>query len=254
MLIDSHCHLYLGSWKDDLSSVISNSKDNDVDYFICPGIDIETSTTSIEIAAQHDAVFAAAGIHPHDAKDAPVDYIDNLKVLSNNDKVVAIGEIGLDFYRNISDPTIQFDVFRKQLELAQDINLPVIIHNRNADEEIIRTLKDFQPVNGVAHCFSSDIKTANKFLEMGLYISFAGNLTYKNSNLPEVVKEIPLNKILIETDSPYLTPVPFRGKENDPSRVRLVAEKIAEIKNIRFDKVADATSKNTKTLFNLPTN
>lgn len=254
MLIDSHCHLYLGSWKDDLPGVIINSKKSDVDYFICPGIDIPTSKTSIEIAIQHDAVFAAVGIHPYDAKDAPANYVDKLKELSQNSKVVAIGEIGLDFYRNISDPTKQYDVFRKQLELAQEIKLPVIIHNRNADEEILNTLRDFQPVNGVAHCFSSDIKTANKFLEMGLYISFAGNLTYKNSSLYKVVKEIPLNKILVETDSPYLSPVPFRGKENDPSRVKFVAEKIAEIKGISFDEVAEAISKNTQTLFNLPIN
>lgn len=254
MLIDSHCHLYLGSWANDLTNIINNARSNNVGKFVCPGIDIATSKKCIEIATEHDEAFAAVGVHPHDAKDAPINFIETLKELANNDTVVAIGEIGLDFYRNISDPKIQIDVFIRQLELAQNKNLPVIIHNREADEEIINTLKDFQPVNGVAHCFSSDLETANKLLDLGLYISFAGNLTYKNSGLPEVVENVPLDKILVETDSPYLSPIPFRGKENEPSRVRLVAEKIAEIKGISFDEVATITRKNTETLFNLPSN
>ncbi len=251
MLIDSHCHLYLGSSAKDLSNIIDHAKDNGVGKYVCPGIDIATSKKSIEIAANHDEVFAAVGIHPHDAKDAPDKYIETLENLAKEENVVAIGEIGLDFYRNISDPKIQFDVFRRQIELAQRLDLPIIIHNREADEEIINTLKDFQPVNGVAHCFSSDLETANVLMELGLYISFAGNLTYKKSGLPEVVKNIPLDRILVETDSPYLSPIPYRGKENEPSRVSVVAEKIAEIKDVSFEEVAIATRKNTETLFNL---
>ena len=252
MLIDSHCHLYLGSWSNNLPDIIERTKSAGVGKIICPGIDITTSKKGIEIAQQYSGIFAAVGIHPHDAKDAPENYINILDELSKNDKVVAIGEIGLDFYRNISDPKIQVDVFRKQLELAKRKDLPVIIHNRNADQELIKTLQDFQPVSGVAHCFSSDLETANVLMEVGLFISFAGNLTYKNSGLPEVVENIPIDKILVETDAPYLSPIPFRGKENEPSRVRLIAKKIAEIKDLSFEEVAIATRKNTETLFNLP--
>ena len=169
-------------------------------------------------------------------------------------KVIAVGEIGLDFYRNISDSDVQHDVFRKQLQLAKDLDLPVIIHNRNADEEIIKVLKEFKSVKGVAHCFSSDLKTANYLLDLGLYISFAGNLTYKNSNLCEVATELPLDRLLIETDAPFLSPMPFRGKENEPSRVKYVAEKLAECKGITFEEMALATKTNTEKLFNISQN
>jgi len=166
--------------------------------------------------------------------------------------MVAVGEMGLDYFRNISPPDVQEKVFREQMELAHQINKPVIFHNRDADEDVIRILSEFPGVVGVAHCFSSDLKTAKVFLDMGFYISFSGNLTFKNSHLPEIAKEIPLDKVMIETDSPFLSPVPFRGKPNEPGRTRFVAEKLAEIHKLPLEKIAEKTSTNAATLFSLP--
>ena len=159
--------------------------------------------------------------------------------------------MGLDYYRNISNPDSQKLVFIEQLNLAQEINKPIVFHNREADEDTIKILSDFSKVNGVAHCFSSSYKTAMKLIDMGFYISFSGNLTFKNSHLPEVAKKLPLDRLLVETDSPFLSPVPFRGKKNEPGRVRYVAEKLAEIFNSNINQIADVTTTNAKTLFNL---
>jgi TatD DNase family protein len=244
----------MGSWSKDPSTIIKRAKENGVDSIICPGIDVKTSQISLKIANKFEGVYSAAGVHPHDAKDADENYIDKLKDLLTKQKMVAVGEIGLDFYRNISPASIQRTVFYNQVQLAQELDLPIIIHNRNADVEIIELLKDFGKVKGVAHCFSSDLKMAEMLLELGLYISFAGNLTYKNNNLSEVSREIPLERILIETDSPYLSPVPFRGKENEPSRVRLVAEKLAEYKDVELKTIIQATYSNSVSLFNIISN
>ena len=254
MLIDSHCHLYMGSWSEKLDTILARAKENGVGKIICPGIDIESSWQSLTIAKNNINIFAAAGIHPHDAKEAPIDFINQLHDILVQPKIVAVGEIGLDYYRNISDADIQRKVFKKQLQLAKKLNLPVIIHNRNADDDIIYILRQISSIRGVAHCFSSDITTAKIFLDMGLYISFAGNLTYKNSDLLEVAKEIPLDRLLIETDAPFLSPVPYRGKENEPSRVKFVAEKLAECHEVSIKEIEIATQKNTETLFNLPQN
>jgi len=252
MLIDSHCHLYMGSWSKNLDDVLDRAKKDGVGKVICPGIDIESSWQSLAIAQNHKNVFAAAGIHPHDAKNASIDYIDQLRNILTQQKVVALGEIGLDYYRNISDKETQRKVFKKQLQLAKEMELPVIIHNRNADYDIIHIIKQLSSVRGVAHCFSSDLTTAKILLDLGLYISFAGNLTYKNSELTEVAKEIPLDRLLIETDTPYLSPIPHRGKENEPSRVKIIAEKLAECSGISYKIIESATRKNAEQLFNLP--
>jgi len=165
--------------------------------------------------------------------------------------MVAIGEIGLDYYRNISLPDIQRSVFREQMQLAQELKKPVIFHNRDADIDVIKVLSDFPDVIGVAHCFSSTISTAKTLLDMGYYISFSGNLTFRNSNLPEVAKYLPLDGILVETDSPYLSPVPYRGKRNEPGRTRYVAEKLAEIHQVPLELVARKTTENANRLFYL---
>ena len=182
----------------------------------------------------------------------PKDYLDQICDLLKSDKMIAAGEMGLDYYRNISEPEIQNRVFREQMELAQSLRKPVIFHNRDADADMLKVLSDFPNVTGVAHCFSSNLETAKAFLDMGYYISFAGNLTFKNSHLPEVAKGLPLDRILVETDSPYLSPVPYRGKPNEPGRTRFVAEKLAEIHNVSLDVIAKKTSENATALFNLP--
>ena len=252
MLTDTHCHLYYDSIKKDIQIVIARAKEQGVNRFICVGTNTIDSAESLKIAANFDSVYASAGVHPHDAKDAPGDYLKQIRNLFQFDKMVAVGEMGLDYFRNISPPDVQKKVFREQMELAHQINKPVIFHNRDADEDVIRILSEFPGVVGVAHCFSSDLKTAKVFLDMGFYISFSGNLTFKNSHLPDIAKEIPLDKVMIETDSPFLSPVPFRGKPNEPGRTRFVAEKLAEIHKLPLEKIAEKTSTNAATLFSLP--
>ena len=159
--------------------------------------------------------------------------------------------MGLDYFRNISNSDIQKIVFKDQLKLAEETNKPIVFHNREADEDIIQILSDFPNVIGVAHCFSSSYETAIKLIEMGFYISFSGNLTFKNSHLPEVAKKLPLDRLLVETDSPFLSPVPYRGKTNEPGRARYVAEKLAEIFDSDIDQIASITTANAKNLFNL---
>ena len=252
MLTDTHCHLYYDSIKKDIQTVLARAEEQGVNRFICVGTNTTNSADSLKIAANFDSVYASAGVHPHDAKDAPGDYLKQIRDLLQFDKMVAVGEMGLDYFRNISPPDVQEKVFREQMELAHQINKPVIFHNRDADEDVIKILSEFPGVVGVSHCFSSDLKTAKAFLDMGFYISFSGNLTFKNSLLPEVAKEIPLNKIMVETDSPFLSPVPFRGKPNEPGRTLFVAKKLAEIHELTLEEIAEKTSENAAKLFNLP--
>jgi len=252
MLTDTHCHLYYQDLKNDIPAVLNRAVKLGVNRFICVGTDIQDSRKCLELANAHEKIYATAGVHPHDAKDTPKDYLDQICDLLKFDKMIAAGEMGLDYYRNISEPEIQNRVFREQMELAQSLRKPVIFHNRDADADMLKVLSDFPNVTGVAHCFSSNLETAKAFLDMGYYISFAGNLTFKNSHLPEVAKGLPLDRILVETDSPYLSPVPYRGKPNEPGRTRFVAEKLAEIHNVSLDVIAKKTSENATALFNLP--
>ncbi|NQU26897.1 MAG: TatD family hydrolase [Candidatus Marinimicrobia bacterium] len=249
MLIDSHCHLYLKDLDANLPAVLERAANQGVTGVICPGINLETSEKSAAIAANHEPVFAAVGIHPNYSNDLPDDYLDCLRSLAGEEKVVAIGEIGLDYYRDYCPPRRQQEIFRQQLELAQELDLPVIIHNRAADSDVISILQKSGIKKGVAHCFSGGIAQAEQFMDLGFYISFAGNLTYKNSDLPIVAQEIPLNRLLVETDSPFLSPVPFRGKLNEPGRTRFVALKLAAIKGLDFEEMAAITRRNTEVLF-----
>ena len=252
MLTDTHCHLYYQDLRNDIPTVLNRAAKLGVNRFICVGTDIQDSRKCLELANAHEKIYATAGVHPHDAKDTPKDYLDQICDLLKFDKMIAAGEMGLDYYRNISEPEIQNRVFREQMELAQSLGKPVIFHNRDADADVLKVLSDFPNVTGVAHCFSSNLETAKAFLDMGYYISFAGNLTFKNSHLPEVAKGLPLDRVLVETDSPYLSPVPYRGKPNEPGRTRFVAEKLAEIHNVSLDVIAKKTSENATALFNLP--
>ena len=251
MLTDTHCHLYYKDLKKDLQGVFDRANKLGVNRFICAATNMEDVHQCIEIAENYDQVFCSSGIHPHDTKDAPKNYIEKIYNLMSNDNMVAIGEIGLDYYRNISDSNIQKKRLREQLKIALEIDKPVIIHNREADEDMISILTEFPEISGVAHCFSSNLDMANQLLELGYYISFSGNLTFKNSHLPSIAKELPLDRLLVETDSPFLSPVPFRGKPNEPARVRYVAEKLAEIHNIALEEIANITSENASRIFRL---
>lgn len=250
-LIDTHCHLFYDDLKNDLPAVLDRAAELGVNRFICVATNMTDARDCLLLGETHDNIFASAGVHPHDAKDAPTDFEDQIHELMKNPKMVAVGEMGLDYFRNISDPVIQRKFFREQMQIASQLHKPVIFHNRDADEDVIKILQEFPNVRGVAHCFSSNLETANTFMELGYYISFSGNLTFKNSHLPEVARELPLEKILVETDSPYLSPVPYRGKPNEPGRTRFVAEKLAEIHNVPLEVIAEKTTSNATILFNL---
>ena len=251
MIVDTHCHLYFEELNKDLDGVLSRANELGVNTFICVGTNLNDSYESLILAQKYKSIYATAGIHPHDSKDAGQNYLQKLRKLLDNEKIVAVGEIGLDYFRNISNADTQKIVFKAQLQLAEETSKPIVFHNREADEDIINILSDLPNVRGVAHCFSSSYETAIKLIEMGFYISFSGNLTFKNSHLPEVAKKLPLDRLLVETDSPFLSPVPFRGKTNEPGRARYVAEKLAEIFDSNIEQIASNTTTNAKKLFNL---
>ena len=249
-LIDTHCHIYYDKYSEDLDDVISRANKKNINHIVCVGVDLESSKKSLSLSEKYDSVFATTGYHPHEAKLAPKDYLDKMKDLLEKPKVIAVGEIGLDYYYENSDKKIQNKIFREQLDLAKDLNMPAIIHNRESDDDLYKNIKESNISKGVIHCYSSDINYANKLFDLGLIVSFTGIVTFSKT-LQKVVKQIPLDKIMVETDSPYLTPIPFRGKRNEPHMVSHVAEKIAEIKNISIEEVAEATTKTAKNLFNL---
>ena len=251
MLTDSHCHLFYDQIFRDIDNVLIRSKILGVSRFICVGTNINDSLLSLDIAEKFENVYCSAGIHPHDSQDVDKDYIQQIELIMNSKKMIAIGEIGLDYFRNISSKKNQIKVFNELLQLAEKINKPIIFHNRDADQDIIDILSSYPNVIGVSHCFSSTLSTAKKLLDMGYYISFSGNLTFKNSDLSKVAKYLPLDRLLVETDSPYLSPEPYRGKPNEPGRTRYVAEKLAEIHNISFESVAEQTTKNINKLFSI---
>jgi len=248
--IDTHCHIYYDKYQNDISDVINRANDKNIKHIICVGVDLKSSEKSIILSDQYESVFATVGYHPHESKSAVDNYLYKMLELLKHPKAVAIGEIGLDYYYKHSDKKTQIKVFREQLELAKDLDMPVIIHNRESDKDLYDNLKNSKINNGVIHCYSSDVKYANKIFDLGLLVSFTGILTFSKS-LQAVVKEIPLEKMMIETDSPYLTPIPFRGKRNEPHMVSFVAEKIAEIKNISIDEVANVTTETAKNFFGI---
>ena len=250
MLIDTHCHLFFDELKEDLSSVLKRAADLGVTKFICVGTNIEDSKESYNLALDYENIFSTAGVHPHDTEEVAENYINELYNLLKNKKVVAVGEIGLDYFKELSDISVQKKIFAEQLELAQKINKPIVFHNRDSDDDIINTLSEFPNVYGVAHCFSSTYDVAKKLIDMGFYISFSGNLTFKNSHLPDVAKRLPIDRLLVETDSPFLSPIPHRGKTNEPGRARFVADLLARLHNLSINEVAQITTTNAKAIFN----
>ena len=252
MIIDAHCHLYYDELASDIDNVIQRAIDAGVSRFVCVGTNVEDSKKCLSITENNDDIFASSGVHPHDSKYTTEGYTDEIYELMEYESMIAIGEIGLDYYRNLSEPETQKKVFKELMEVAQDLDKPVIIHNRDADADILEIIGEYPNVQGVAHCFSSTIETAQAFLEMGYYISFSGNITYKNSHLPEIIKSIPLDRIVVETDSPYLSPEPERGKSNEPSRIIHTLNKLSEIYGLSFEEMAKHTYDNTTELFRLP--
>ncbi len=255
MLIDTHCHLDFKDFKDDLDIVLKRSRENNIGAIINVGASLEGTERSIELAKENDFIYASLGIHPHEADKAGKEDIRRLAGFLNKPKVVAIGEIGLDYYKNISSAENQKKLFTAQLEIAKKANLPLIIHNRAADEDSIGILKDIMgtQICGVMHCFSGNEAFLKICLDMGFFISFTCNITYKNAGrLRDVVKLVPLDRILVETDAPFLAPRDFRGKRNEPMYVRYALEEAARIKGLNFNELENITTDNAVRLFKLP--
>lgn len=254
MLFDTHVHLNAWQFKEDREETIQRAFDAGVEYMVVVGFDHETIPLAIELAEQYENIYAAVGWHPVDAIDMTEKELDWIEELSKHPKVVAIGEMGLDYHWDKSHKDVQKEVFRKQIRLAKRIEMPIIIHNREATEDIIQILQeeDAQTVGGIMHCYSDSIRHVQACLDMNFYISLGGPVTFKNAPLPkEVAIEIPMDRLLIETDAPYLAPHPKRGKRNEPAYVRLVAEKIAELREISLEKVAEETTQNAFRLFGI---
>lgn len=255
MLIDSHAHLDMEQFDPDRDEVIQRALSAGVGQVITVGIDVNSSLKAISLTEDYPPVFAAVGIHPHNADAADREDLRRIESISAEKKVVAIGEIGLDFYRNLSSRDNQRKRFKHQLDIAMRSNLPVVVHAREAHEEVLEMLSTFKGdgSRGVIHCFSGDIGLARAFIEMGYLISLPGTVTFKNASLMhEVAAGIPLDAMLIETDSPFLSPIPYRGKRNEPCRVVHTAQKVAELRGITLEEVAAQTSENARQLFGLP--
>ncbi|NLY86772.1 MAG: TatD family hydrolase [Tissierellia bacterium] len=254
MLIDSHAHLDDRRFDRDRDRIIKDLENNGIELVINIGADLKSSIASVSLAEKYPNIYATVGVHPHSAKDMDEASLEILRSLAKRDKVVAIGEIGLDFYYDNSPRDDQRKWFKEQLKLAKELNLPVVIHSRDAQQETFDILKEAQDgsLRGVLHCYSGSKEMAMEYIKLGFYISIAGPVTFKNARvLKEVAKAVPLDKLLVETDCPYLAPEPHRGKRNEPVYVKYVAGTIADIKGISFEELAKATNRNTKELFGI---
>lgn len=254
MLIDSHTHLEMPEFKKDLEAVIQRAKESDIGYIFTVGTEKKDWTRVLEIAHSHPSVYAILGVHPHNAKEIDAETYPTLKRLCRNEKVKAYGEIGLDFFRNLSPRDIQLKRFREQIGLARELGLPIVVHDREAHQETLEILRSerAEECGGIIHCFSGDYEMARACIDMGFSISVPGTITYKNSEpFREIIQHLPLESLLVETDAPFLAPVPFRGKRNEPSFVRYTAQKIAEVKKISFEKVAEVTTENALKVYRL---
>ncbi|MFP3324713.1 TatD family hydrolase [Planococcus sp. SIMBA_160] len=254
MYIDTHVHLNADQYDEDLQQVIDRALNSKVEKMVVIGFDRKTIKRAIELAEQYDFIYAVVGWHPVDAIDCTDEDLEWIEQLAAHEKVVGIGETGLDYHWDKSPRDIQQQVFRQQIQLAKRVKLPIIIHNREATEDVLTILReeDAQQVGGVMHCFGGSVETAYESIKMNFMISLGGPVTFKNAKKPkEVAAEIPLEHLMIETDAPYLAPHPYRGKRNEPSYVTLVAEEIARLKELPVETVAEATTKNAERFYKL---
>lgn len=252
MLIDTHTHLHDPQFDTDREAVVQRARQDGVNLMVTIGTDLETSRQAVELTERHDFVFATVGVHPHEVKTIQGHTYQVLEQLARHPKVVAYGEVGLDFYYMHSPKDLQQSHFREQIRLARRLGLPLVIHTRQASEETLAILEEEKAdeVGGVFHCYTGNLPTAQAALSLNFFISFSGILTFlKALDLQEVARQIPVESILIETDCPYLAPIPHRGKRNEPSYVRHVAEKLAQIKALPYEELARITSQNTHKLF-----
>jgi len=264
MLIDSHAHLTDRRLMSDLRKVLDLASDAELEAIVTVSAetaDLRAITTLVEVAPQKQAesgadwpeIFGTLGVHPHDAKDVTEDVLAQMEELAANERIVAIGEIGLDFYRDLSPRDQQEIAFIQQIAVAREVDLPIVVHSRDAHSNTLEILeREAAGMPGVMHCFSGDQQIAERVLDLGMYIGIAGPVTYPNATgLREVVSEVPLDRLLVETDCPYLTPQKYRGERNEPAYVMYVAEAVAEAKVISFDELARATTENARRLFGI---
>lgn len=248
MLIDTHCHLSNEDY--DIDEVIKNAKINEVEILITGGTNKENNLNDIELAKKYKNIYITLGYHPEytdDIIDEDLKFLEK-QIQENYNKVVAIGEIGLDYYYRKDNKEKQIDLLKKQISLAKKYNLPIVVHSRNATEDLYNILKSSE-VKGVIHCFSGSLETANQYIKLGFKLGIGGVITFKNSNLKDIIKKIDLENIVLETDSPYLSP--NRGEKNEPSNIKIIAEFIAQIKNISYENVKEITTSNVLTLYNI---
>jgi len=256
MLIDSHAHIQGKEYAGEAEAVIERARAAGVEKIVVVGGagDMSSNTDAVALAARFENVYATVGMHPHDAKDVGAEELQTLKELAASPKVVAVGETGLDYYYSHSPHDAQQRVFGQFIHMAHDTDLPIVVHERDAARDAVELLRTegSAKLRGVIHCFTGDYEAACAYLDLGFYLSFTGIITFKNAEpLREVVRKVPLEKMFVETDSPYLTPVPHRGRRNEPAYVRFVAETIAKAKGVEFAEVARVTSANVKKLFRI---
>lgn len=254
MLFDTHVHLNARQYEKDREEVIQRAFEAGVKYMVVVGFNRETIPLALEIAEQHETIYASVGWHPVDAIDCTDEDLAWIEEMSRHPKVVALGEMGLDYHWDQSPKNVQKKVFRKQIDLAKKLKMPIIIHNRNATEDVMNILQteNAKEVGGIMHCYSDSPKYIQECLDMNFYISLGGPVTFKNATLPkEVAKQVPLNRLLIETDAPYLSPHPNRGKRNEPAYITLVAEKIAMLKGMTYEKLVKQTTENAFALYDI---
>lgn len=254
MLFDSHAHIDDKRFDEDRAEVIRRAAEAGLVGIINAGACMASSARSIALAEENELVYAAVGIHPHDAQGAMDSDYEQLAAWCRLPKVVAIGEIGLDYYYDLSPREVQQRVFMRQIDVAKQLNKPIIIHDRDAHGDVLAIVKrEAKGVTGVFHCFSGSLEMAQEVIKLGFYVSFAGPVTYaKDGKLKQVAAHIPLDRLLVETDCPYLTPQPFRGRRNEPAHVRFTAEEVARVRGMEFAELAAAATANTKRLFSIP--
>lgn len=255
-LFDTHVHLHVSEFADDLDAVLERGRAAGIVGMVTIGTDRETNAQAVALAERHADVYATVGIHPHDAAEATeADFTEMERLALASSRVVALGEMGLDFFRNLSPPDAQGRVFRRQIELARAVSRPVVLHCRDAHAEMLAILESARvaDVGGVMHCFSGDVAVARRCLDLGLYLSLAGPVTYKNARaLPDVARFAPEDRLVVETDCPFLPPQPHRGRRNEPAYVALTAARVAELRGADSERLAEALTRNAGRLFRLP--
>ena len=254
MFIDTHAHLFYPNFNGEVNEVIDRAREAGIEKIIVPAADIASSAQAIELADQYDLVYATVGIHPHDTKEWEDSLINDLKDMAAHEKVVAIGEIGLDYYYDFSPKDIQKHAFEAQINLALELDKPIVVHNRESNDDVMAMINKYseKKLRAQFHCFAGSSSDAKILTEMGHYISFTGNITHvKADNVRKVLSSVSLDNLFLETDSPFMTPVPHRGKRNEPAYVKLVAEKVAEVHNTTVENVAKITTDNAKMFFGI---